>query len=79
MAKILKAARMEDCICCGLCELVASRVTKGKLSYSDSLIQIRKVKPGQPRFKAVIDYGQKTDYKEIRDICPANCFEIAEE
>lgn len=76
MAKILKAARMEDCIGCGLCELVASRLAKGKLSYSDSFVQIRKVKSGEPHFKAVTDYGQKTDYKEVRDVCPGKCFEI---
>lgn len=79
MAKILKAVRMENCLGCGLCELVASRVTAGKLSYSDSFVQIRKVKAGKPHFKAIIDYGQKTNYKEVCDICPANCFDIVEE
>ena len=79
MGKILKAARMEDCIGCGLCELVASRITKGSLSYSDSFIQIRKVKPGTPHFKAIIDYGQKTDFKEVCNVCPGNCFDIVEE
>ncbi len=70
---------MERCIGCRLCELVASQITKKKHSYSGSFIQIRKVASGQPRFKAVIDYGQKTDYKEVRDICPENCFDIVEE
>lgn len=79
MAKILKAVRMENCLGCGLCELVASRIAEGKLSYSDSFVQIRKVKSGKPHFKAIIDYGQKTNYKEVCDICPVNCFDIVEE
>lgn len=70
---------MENCFGCGLCELVASRVAKSRLSYSDSFVQIKKVKSGKPHFKAIIDYGQKTDYKGIRDICPANCFDIVAE
>jgi len=70
---------MERCIGCGLCELVASRITKKKHSYSDSFVQIRKAASGQPHFKAVIDYGQKTDYPEVRDICPENCFDIVNE
>lgn len=70
---------MKDCFGCGLCELVASRLAEGKLSYSDSFVQIRKVGSGKPYFKAVIDYGQKTDYKKVRDICPASCFDIIEE
>lgn len=70
---------MKDCFGCGLCELAASRLAEGKLSYSDSFVQIRKVGSGKPHFKAVIDYGQKTDYKKVRDICPANCFDIIEE
>lgn len=76
MARVLKAVRMKDCIGCRLCELIASRVAKGKLSYADSFIQIRKVASGKPRFKAVIDYGQKTDYKEVRNSCPGKCFDI---
>ncbi|KKW06056.1 MAG: hypothetical protein UY40_C0004G0040 [candidate division CPR1 bacterium GW2011_GWC1_49_13] len=76
MPKILKPARMERCIGCGLCELVASRLTKNKHSYADSFVQIRKKSPGQPYFKAVIDYGQKTDYREVKDICPENCYDI---
>jgi ferredoxin len=79
MSKILKPTRMDRCTGCGLCELVASRVAEGKLSYSDSFVQIRKVKSGQSHFKAVIDYGQKTDYKEVRDICPEKCFDIIRE
>lgn len=70
---------MDRCTGCGLCELVASKITKGKHSYSDSFVQIRKVASGQPFFRAVIDYGQKTDYKEVRDICPENCFDIVKE
>jgi ferredoxin len=76
MTQILKAARMGNCIGCGLCELIASRADGGKLSYSDSFIQIRKVASGEPRFKATIDYGRKTDYKEVRDNCPGRCFDI---
>ncbi|MEX0587409.1 MAG: hypothetical protein WD940_00605 [Patescibacteria group bacterium] len=79
MAKILKPTRMEKCTGCGLCELLASQITKGKSSYSGSFLQIRKAAAGQPYFKAVIDYGQKTDYPEVRDICPENCFDITEE
>ncbi|NIT03741.1 hypothetical protein GTO10_02295 [Candidatus Saccharibacteria bacterium] len=79
MAKILKPARMERCTGCGLCELVASRIAKEKHSYSDSFVQIRKTASGQPFFKAVVDYGQKTDYPEVRDVCPENCFDIVEE
>lgn len=78
MAKILKPARMERCTGCGLCELLAFQITKGKASYSGSFLQIRKVAPGQPFFKTVIDYGQKTDYPEIKDICPENCYDIEE-
>ncbi len=70
---------MEECLGCKLCELVSSRIAKGNLSYSDSFVQIRKVKSGNPHFKAVIDYGQKTDFREVRDICPANCFDIVTE
>lgn len=79
MPKVLKPTRMEKCTGCGLCELIASRVAKGELSYSSSFIQIRKSSPGQPLFRAVIDYGQKTDYPEVRDICPESCFDIVEE
>lgn len=79
MAKILKAVRMESCFGCKLCELVSSRLVKGKLSYSDSFVQIRKVKSGKPHFKAVVDYGQKTAYKAVCDICPADCFDLVEE
>ncbi len=76
MPKILKPARMVRCTGCGLCELTASRIAKGKLSYSDSFVQIRKTSSGQPFFKAVIDYGQKTEFPEVRDICPEDCYEI---
>lgn len=78
MPKILKPVRMEKCTGCGLCELLAAKITKEKLSYSGSFLQIRKASSGQPYFKAVIDYGQKTDYPEICDICPENCYEIGE-
>jgi hypothetical protein len=67
---------MKDCVGCGLCELIASRISKDTLSYSDSFIQIRKAVSGKPHFKAVIDYGQRTDYREIRDACPGKCFDI---
>lgn len=77
MPKILKPAHMERCIGCGLCELVASRITKSKHSYTNSFLRIRKNSSGQPFFKAVIDYGQKTDYPEVRDICPEDCYEIS--
>lgn len=70
---------MGNCTGCGLCELIASRIAKGKISYSDSFIQIRKVASGEPRFKVMIDYGQKTDYKEVCDICPGKCFDIVSE
>uniref|UniRef100_A0A831YZZ7 4Fe-4S ferredoxin-type domain-containing protein n=1 Tax=candidate division WWE3 bacterium TaxID=2053526 RepID=A0A831YZZ7_UNCKA len=76
MPKILKPVRMERCIGCGLCELAAARAAKGKLSYSGSFLQIRRASSGQPFFKAMIDYGQRTDYKEVRDICPENCYDI---
>lgn len=76
MPKTLKPARMVRCTGCGLCELVASRITKGKLSYSGSFIQIRPTSSGRPFFKAVIDYGQKTDYPEVRDSCPENCYDL---
>jgi ferredoxin len=79
MPKILKPARMERCIGCGLCELVASRVSKEKHSYTDSFVQIRKSSSGQPFFKAITDYGQNTDYPEVRDICPVDCFDLEEE
>jgi len=79
MTKILKGTRMERCTGCGLCELVASKVAKEKLSYLDSFVQIRQAASGQPFFRAVIDYGQKTDYPEVRDICPENCYDIHEE
>ena len=78
MPKILKPTRMEYCTGCGLCELVASRITKGKLSYSDSFLQIRKTSAGQPFFKAVIDYGQKTGYPEVKNICPEDCYDVEE-
>jgi NAD-dependent dihydropyrimidine dehydrogenase PreA subunit len=78
MTKILKAARMENCIGCALCELVASRLSKKTLSYTDSFIQIRKAKPGKPYFKAIVDYGKKTDYRVLCEICPGNCFDIVE-
>ncbi len=70
---------MGNCIGCGLCELLASRIAGGRLSYSDGFLQIRKVASGEPRFKAVIDYGQKTGYKEVCEICPGNCFDLVEE
>lgn len=79
MPKILKPVRMERCTGCGLCELAASRITGEKLSYSSSFVQIRKTSSGRPFFKAVIDYGQKTDYAEVAKICPEDCFEIGEE
>ncbi len=78
MPKILKPTRMERCTGCGLCELLAAKIAKKKLSYAGSFLQIRKVSAGQPYFRAVIDYGQKTDYPEIRDICPENCYEIGD-
>ena len=78
MAKILKAARMEGCIGCALCELLASRLSEERLSYADSFVQIKKAKPGRPYFKAVIDYGKKTDYQVLCDLCPGNCFDIVE-
>ncbi len=78
MPKILKPVWMERCTGCGLCELVASKVTKEKLSYSGSFLQIRKTSSGQPFFKAVIDYGQKTAFPEVRDICPEGCYDIGE-
>jgi hypothetical protein len=78
MAKILKAVRMENCIGCALCEFVASRLSKGRLSYADSFVRIKKAKSGKPYFKAVIDYGQKTDYQALCDTCPGNCFDIVE-
>jgi hypothetical protein len=70
---------MRDCIGCRICELVSSRIANGKLSYADSFIQIRKATSGKPHFKAVIDYGQKTDYKEISNSCPGKCFDIVKE
>lgn len=79
MSKILKPARMERCIGCGLCELIASKISKEKHSYTESFVQIRKSSSGQPFFKAIIDYGQKTDYPEVKDICPENVFDIEEE
>jgi NAD-dependent dihydropyrimidine dehydrogenase PreA subunit len=79
MAKVLKPERMDRCTGCGLCELMASRVARGEISFSDSFVQIKQVKSGEPRFKAVVDYGQKTDYKQVRDVCPENCFDIGEE
>jgi ferredoxin len=79
MPKILKPVRMEKCIGCGLCELLASKISREKHSYTESFLQIRKTSSGQPFFKAVIDYGQKTDCPEVRDICPENCYDIVEE
>jgi len=79
MFKILKPARMEKCIGCSLCELLASKISRERHSYTGSFLQIRKTSSGQPFFKAVVDYGQKTDYPEVRDICPENCYDIVEE
>jgi len=79
MAKILKPARMERCTGCGLCELMAAKISKEKHSYADSFVQIRKSAAGQPYFKAVIDYGQKTGYREVKEICPEDCYDIEEE
>ncbi|MDP1710575.1 MAG: ferredoxin [candidate division WWE3 bacterium] len=88
MSKILNPVRMDRCTGCGLCELAAARAARGeprhgravksKLSYSGSFLQIRRVSSGQPFFKAVVDYGQKTDYAEVAKICPEDCYEIEE-
>lgn len=78
MSKTLKPVRMDRCTGCGLCELAAARAVKGKLSYAGSFLQIRQASSGQPFFKAVIDYGQKTDYSEVAKACPEDCYEIGE-
>lgn len=79
MPKILKGVRMQNCTGCGLCMLMSSLVAKGTHSYSDGFIRIQKVGAGKPFFNAVVDYGQKTDSEEVRDICPENCYDIVEE
>lgn len=76
MSKILTVPKEERCIGCGLCSIKASLIKSKKIDLANSFIKIT----GPPgRYKVIIDYGTRTDYKEIVDVCPRGCFEIADE
>jgi len=75
MPKILSAPNEKKCIGCGLCVLKASLLSDSVISLGKSFIRVY----GKPKaFFLLIDYGKKTDYKEVVKICPRNCFEIEE-
>ncbi|MFH1565612.1 MAG: hypothetical protein ABIB98_00220 [bacterium] len=76
MPKILISPNEKKCIGCGLCVIKASLISDNNVSLKKSFIRVY----GKPKsYFLSIDYGRKTDYKEIVNICPQNCFEIKEQ
>ena len=75
MSKVLTVPKEERCIGCGLCAIKSSLLLGKTIDLSKSFIKIIG-KPG--KYRVVIDYGTKTDFKEIVDVCPRGCFSIEE-
>jgi len=75
MSRILTSSREDKCIGCGLCIMRASLLTGKTISPIKSFIRIYG-KAGKHTIS--IDYGKNTNFKEIVDICPQNCFELKE-
>ena len=75
MPKILSAPNEKKCIGCGLCIIKAALLEGDSINLGKSFIRIY----GKPKsFVISIDYGKRTDYKEIVKICPQNCFKLEE-
>ncbi|OIP97933.1 hypothetical protein COT69_01980 [candidate division WWE3 bacterium CG09_land_8_20_14_0_10_39_24] len=65
----------KKCIGCGLCVIKSSLIEGSTIDLGKAFIRIY----GRPKSYIIsVDYGKKTDFKDIVKICPRNCFEIIE-
>lgn len=71
---LLVCSRPERCIGCRLCCIHACLVKNNPISLAKSFIKV--AKKDDATFSVTIDYGTRTNYKEIVSICPKKCFEI---
>lgn len=71
---VLVCNRSDRCIGCKLCVIQSCILKQTPISFAKSFIKVSKKEDGS--FSVTIDYGTKTNYQEIVDICPRRCFEI---